>query len=197
MLEIPNQLRYPRFRWGKAKKGCCGPRAIRKDWKRKKRGKDGGRTWTKFSIFPVSNILGGFLILFAFAFHLWAEKDHRQAHEQADNIEKIVNSGVYSKIRHPLYLSLIILNIGIGLSFGVLLTIIMALLTIVHWIATSLKEEAVLLQKFPDAYNQYKILRQNKNIYKLINISPLRKGHNLKKFVSVLAFKVVMVLNLR
>ena len=114
-------------------------------------------SWTKFSIFPVSNILGGFLILFAFAFHLWAEKDHRQAHEQADNIEKIVNSGVYSKIRHPLYLSLIILNIGIGLSFGVLLTIIMALLTIVHWIATSLKEEAVLLQKFPDAYNQYKI----------------------------------------
>lgn len=37
-------------------------------------------------------------------------------------------------------------------------TFIMALLTIIHWIATSLKEEEALLQKFPDAYNQYKKL---------------------------------------
>jgi protein-S-isoprenylcysteine O-methyltransferase Ste14 len=114
-------------------------------------------TWIKFSIFPVSNIFGGLLILSAFVFHSWTEKEHRQAHRRSEDIDMLVTSGAYAKIRHPLYLSIIILNIGIGLSFGILLTFIMALLTIIHWIATSLKEEESLLRKFPDAYGQYKI----------------------------------------
>lgn len=114
-------------------------------------------SWAKFSIFPVSNILGGLLILSAFVFHCWTEKEHRQAHDRSKDINTLVTSGAYAKIRHPLYLSIIIMNIGIGLSFGVLLTFIIALLTIIHWIATSLKEEEMMLQKFPDAYNQYKI----------------------------------------
>ena len=114
-------------------------------------------SWAKFSIFPVSNILGGLLIVSAFVFHLWTEKEHWQAHERSEDIDMLVTSGAYTKIRHPLYLSIIILNIGIALSFGVFLTFIMALLTIIHWIATSLKEEEMLLKKFPDAYNQYKL----------------------------------------
>ena len=114
-------------------------------------------SWTQFSIFPVSNIVGGLLILLAFGFHLWAEKEHRQAHERSEAIDMLVTSGAYAKIRHPLYLSIIILNIGIALSFGVFLTFIISLLTIIHWIATALKEEEALLQKFPDEYNQYKI----------------------------------------
>ena len=113
-------------------------------------------SWARFSIFPFSNIFGGLLILSAFAFHWRTEKAHRQAHEKSEDINTIVTSGAYTKIRHPLYLSLIMMNIGISLSFGVLLTFVMALLTIIHWIATSLKEEQVLLRKFPDAYTQYK-----------------------------------------
>ena len=113
-------------------------------------------SWKTFSIFPLSNILGGILILLAFAFHWWTEKDHKQAHEHSGNIEKIVITGVYAKIRHPLYLSLILQNIGIALAFGVMITFVMALLTIIHWTVTALKEEAVLLQKFPHEYMQYK-----------------------------------------
>ena len=112
-------------------------------------------SWAKFSIFPVSNILGGLLILSGFVFHGWTEKEHRQAHERSEDIDMLVTSGVYKKIRHPLYLSIIVMNIGIALCFGVLLTFIMSLLTIIHWTATSLKEEEVLVQKFPDAYNKY------------------------------------------
>lgn len=112
-------------------------------------------SWTKLSIFPVSNIFGGLLILSAFVFHLWTEKEHRQAHERTEDINMVVTCGVYAKIRHPLYLNIIMLNIGIGLSFGILLTFIIALLTIIHWTATSLKEEEALLKKFPDVYNQY------------------------------------------
>jgi protein-S-isoprenylcysteine O-methyltransferase Ste14 len=114
-------------------------------------------SWPAFSIFPVSNIIGGLLIIAAFVFHWWTEKEHRQAHEPTDSINLVVTKGVYAKIRHPLYLSIIILNLGIGLCFGILPTFIIALLTIIHWIATSLKEEEALLQKFPDAYGRYKI----------------------------------------
>lgn len=113
-------------------------------------------SWKRFSIIPVSNIVGGILILVAFAFHCWTEKDHKQAHEHSGNIEKIVVTGVYAKIRHPLYLSLILQNIGISLAFGVLITFIVALLTMIHWIVTALKEEAVLLKTFPNEYAGYK-----------------------------------------
>ncbi len=96
------------------------------------------------------------MILLAFAFHWWTEKDHKQAHEHSGNIEKIVTTGVYAKIRHPLYLSLILQNIGIALAFGTMITFLMALLTIIHWIVTALKEEAVLSRTFPTKYMRYK-----------------------------------------
>ena len=113
-------------------------------------------SWATFSIFPVSNILGGILIISAFVFHMWSEKEHKQAHQRSEDINKVVMSGAYAKIRHPLYLSIIILNMGIALAFGVFITFIMALLTIAHWIATSFKEEQALLRKFPEDYYQYK-----------------------------------------
>ena len=113
-------------------------------------------SWKTFSIFPLSNILGGILVLLAYAFHRWTEKHHNQAHKESQDIETIVTTGVYLKIRHPLYLSLIAMNIGIALAFGVMITFVMALLTIIHWIITALKEEAVLLQTFPHEYMQYR-----------------------------------------
>jgi len=68
----------------------------------------------------------------------------------------LVITGVYTNIRHPLYRSLILQNICIALAFGVMITFILALLTIIHWIVTALKEEGVLLQTFPHVYIRYK-----------------------------------------
>ena len=113
-------------------------------------------SWTKFSIFPLSNIIGGVLILLGFAFHWWTERGHKMAHEQSRDIDVIVTTGVYSKIRHPLYLSMIVMNVGIALAFGMMMTVVIALLTVIHWIVTSLKEEEMLLQKFPNEYARYK-----------------------------------------
>jgi protein-S-isoprenylcysteine O-methyltransferase Ste14 len=113
-------------------------------------------SWKTFSIFPLSNILGGILVLLAYAFHRWTEKDHKQAHKESQDIEIIVTTGVYSKIRHPLYLSLIAMNIGIALAFGVMMTFALALLTIIHWVLTALKEEEALMKQFPVEYPRYK-----------------------------------------
>jgi protein-S-isoprenylcysteine O-methyltransferase Ste14 len=113
-------------------------------------------SWKTFSIFPLSNILGGILVLSAYTFHRWTEKDHKQAHKGSQDIEIIVTTGVYSRIRHPLYLSLITMNIGIALAFGVMITVVLTLLTIIHWVLTALKEEEALLKQFPVEYPRYK-----------------------------------------
>jgi protein-S-isoprenylcysteine O-methyltransferase Ste14 len=101
-------------------------------------------------------MLGGILILLAYGFHQWAHKKHRQAHEESQEIETIVTTGIFSKIRHPLYLSIIFMNIGIALAFGVMMTFILALLTIIHWVLTALKEEEALMKQFPAEYEGYK-----------------------------------------
>ena len=113
-------------------------------------------SWSKLPLFPVLNIVGGILILSGLLFHVHAEKNHKQAHEKSADIVKIVNNGVFSKLRHPLYLSAIIINLGISLAFGVVLTFLIAVCSIFHWIMTALKEEEFLLQKFGDKYKQYK-----------------------------------------
>lgn len=113
-------------------------------------------SWKTFPIFPLSHLLGGILLLLAYLFHQWAHKKHKQAHEESQEIKAIVTTGVFSKIRHPLYLSIIFMNIGIALAFGIMMTFILALLTIIHWVLTALKEEEVLMKQFPAEYAKYK-----------------------------------------
>ena len=113
-------------------------------------------SWSKLPFFPVLNIVGGILIVSGFLFHVYAGKDHKQAHEKSADIVNIVRNGVFSKIRHPLYTSAIIINLGIALAFGVILTLIIAFCSIFHWTITALKEEEFLLQKFGQDYSQYK-----------------------------------------
>ena len=113
-------------------------------------------SWSKLPFSPVLNIIGGILILSGLLFHVHAEKNHKQAHEKTADIAKIVKNGIFSKIRHPLYASAIVINLGIALAFGVVLTLIIAIVSILHWIMTALKEEEFLLQKFGEEYSLYK-----------------------------------------
>lgn len=49
-------------------------------------------SWKTFYIFPLSNILGGVLVLLSFAFHQWKEKNHKQAHKESRDIKTIVTT---------------------------------------------------------------------------------------------------------
>jgi len=109
----------------------------------------------KILYFPVISILGACLFFLGIIFHIVCERIHKQAHQHSDKIKKIITTSIYSKIRHPLYLTLIIMNIGIGLSFGSLVTIILSLIFSLSTIITALYEEDYLSRKFPD-YIEYK-----------------------------------------
>lgn len=109
----------------------------------------------KIPFFPVINIIGGFFIIFAFLFHGYCEKFHKQAHDNTSEIKNIVTTGIYSKLRHPIYLSLIIMNIGTALAFNSWLSLFFGIIFSLSWVFTALKEETYLLNKFGGEYEQY------------------------------------------
>ncbi len=112
-------------------------------------------SWSKVPWMPYVNIIGGLLFGLGFLLHVSCEKTHTQAHESAKDIYAIVTTGMYAKVRHPIYLSLIMMHIGLGLAFGIVMTVILSLVFSVIWVLTALTEEKFLLQKFPNIYQQY------------------------------------------
>ena len=112
-------------------------------------------SWSKIPGIPYVNIFGGFLFCLGFLLHVSCEKTHKQAHENSEHIHTIVTTGMYAKVRHPIYLSLILMHIGLGLMFGIAAVIVLALVFSCIWILTALTEEKFLLQKFPNIYRQY------------------------------------------
>ena len=99
------------------------------------------------------NILGGFLILGSSIFHIVTERVHKQSHDAHEDINKIVDTGIYGVIRHPLYLSLIIRNLGFALAFGTIIPFILFGLSMVHWILSIEQEEKTLINLLPDYQN--------------------------------------------
>jgi protein-S-isoprenylcysteine O-methyltransferase Ste14 len=70
---------------------------------------------------------------------------------------EIISSGVYRATRNPMYLGMILLQIGIGIGLanGWILVLIPLVLVIIN--ATAIRhEEAYLEGKFGDTYTAYK-----------------------------------------
>jgi len=74
---------------------------------------------------------------------------------QIENTTRLVTSGVYRYIRHPLYASLIILGTGIFFKNITLTTAMCALVNLVALVATAKTEEREMLKKFGEEYARY------------------------------------------
>lgn len=104
---------------------------------------------------PYSNIIGGIIALGGWLFHIYCHKGHKHAHKKSEHIEKIMQSGMYQKIRHPMYLGLIIIFFGLALAWGIILAIIPSIVFSILAIIIALKEEEFLLNKFGREYKDY------------------------------------------
>ncbi|MFP4562336.1 MAG: methyltransferase family protein [Spirochaetia bacterium] len=111
-------------------------------------------TFPRLPGFPVTAFAGGALFLGGLVFHMIAERVHAEAHKNTKVISRIVDTGMYGKIRHPLYASLIICNVGIGIGFGVYWTLGLALLFSVFSMLTAVEEERFLSRGLPE-YAEY------------------------------------------
>ena len=112
-------------------------------------------SWPKMPLFPALNFFGFVLLVAATVLHILCGQAHKQAHVEAKNITHIVTVGAYSKIRHPLYLSLIFMNLGIGLISGIVWTFLLTIAAGALSVCTAIKEEKFLLKKFPKDYRKY------------------------------------------
>jgi protein-S-isoprenylcysteine O-methyltransferase Ste14 len=112
-------------------------------------------SWTRIPLSPYSNFVGGAILLGGWIFHAYCHKVHKQAHEQSQQIERLVTTGVFSKMRHPMYLSLILMYLGLAIAWGVVWMLFPSILFSALTVLTTIKEEEVLLRSFGHQYEEY------------------------------------------
>lgn len=129
--------------------------------------------WGLWYLFPLSAFveqarytflrsIGYLLLIFAFTLFIMANKAHSSvnklklnAYPMPNSSAKLVTSGVYAYIRHPIYSSFIQMSFGIAFLIGTSGSIGVAVISLVFYYFKSRYEEKLLILKYPD-YNPYK-----------------------------------------
>ena len=75
---------------------------------------------------------------------------------QARKEKKLCRKGIYKHIRHPIYFTINLLSIGLGLVFFSIYWFVVLFLFIPLWIIECKKEEDKLIRQFGDEYIEYK-----------------------------------------
>jgi protein-S-isoprenylcysteine O-methyltransferase Ste14 len=91
------------------------------------------------------------LLLSAVAIH----RSFPKTHEKASDFPALRTTGAYGHCRHPLYLTLILLQFSISLYFYSIEGIAVTLLTLPAWYALARNEEKDLLQHYGKTYREY------------------------------------------
>jgi len=69
--------------------------------------------------------------------------------------QKLIKTGIYAKVRHPIYLSGLILSLGFTLIAGNLYGLLFFILSLVAFVTRIKKEERELITRFGEEYKQY------------------------------------------
>ena len=112
-------------------------------------------SWAKIPWSPYSNLAGGAVFLGGWIFHAYCHRAHKQAHEGSEHIEGLVTTGVFAKIRHPMYVSLMLMYLGLAIAWGVAWMLPASLFFSALTVMTATKEEEFLLDKFGLHYEEY------------------------------------------
>jgi len=86
--------------------------------------------------------------------HVTLQKNWIAARESGKN-NIVIASGPYAWIRHPLYLALVLLLIGLSLLSRFSFFFLLTLLSIPSFNNTASKEEAIMIKQFGDEYKSY------------------------------------------
>ena len=117
-------------------------------------------SWPRFPLYPLPNILGIILLVIGYVIHLgYAHKEMKKynvhAHQHSAEVKKLVTSGIYSKVRHPGYLGLVLIYFGFALGFAVVWMLIPAIIFTILTYLTAIKEEKFLKERFGKEYEEY------------------------------------------
>ena len=104
--------------------------------------------------FP-EKVIGCAFFAVAVAITIVAHGAQKEAHRKAQDITRLITTGIYARCRHPIYLAFIVMNIATVLVFSNLWLMIAALPFMVLWRFEARQEEKFLLDKFGDGYTVY------------------------------------------
>lgn len=94
------------------------------------------------SIYPV---VSGYILL----------KKHGNPSVNFENTSRLVKTGLYSLIRHPLYLSVFLFGTGIMMKNPGTLQLILGMINLIAVYVTSRIEEGEMIARFGDEYKEY------------------------------------------
>ena len=112
-------------------------------------------SWDKIPFRPYSIIIGCIIIMGAFTLHIYCHRIHHQALDKPGDIDSIVTIGIFGKIRHPMYLSLILVNIGLSIAWGIYWMFLPVFLFTIVTAIVAIREEKSLLGKLGSQYKEY------------------------------------------
>ena len=112
-------------------------------------------SWVRIPWSPYSNLVGGAILLGGWIFHAYCHRVHKQAHEQSGQIEGLVTTGVFSKMCHPMYLSLILMYLGLAIAWGILWMLLASFVFSTMTVLIAIREEEFLLRRFGHQYEEY------------------------------------------
>ena len=100
--------------------------------------------------------IGTVIVLSSFYFESISHRVLEKAHSEPEEIKKLVTGGIYSKIRHPIYLGRILLNVGFLIIIPIIPMLVISIAFIIIWYLMALYEERLLIEKFGKKYKNYK-----------------------------------------
>ena len=112
-------------------------------------------SWGEIPFRPYSIIIGCIVIVGAFALHIYCHRIHHQANEKSSDIGVVVTTGIFGKIRHPMYLSLILMNFGFAVAWGIYWIFLPVFLFSISNALVAIREEKFLVGKLGSQYKEY------------------------------------------
>ena len=115
------------------------------------------RVWFKnpFSLFQLTSWILMFLALYVVITGYLLLKRKGKPDTNFENTSFIVRSGIYSLIRHPLYLSIFLLGTGIMLKQPDTTQLVLGAINLIAVYITARIEETEMIAKFGDEYRTY------------------------------------------
>jgi protein-S-isoprenylcysteine O-methyltransferase Ste14 len=113
----------------------------------------------KYSTFLNNNIkwyntvIPGFIILILAGYLAW--EGHKKIFDEIREPPRVITNGVFSIVRHPLYLASILTYLGLIILTLSLLSFIIWIIAIIFYYYISRHEEKLLLSRFGKEYEDY------------------------------------------
>jgi protein-S-isoprenylcysteine O-methyltransferase Ste14 len=113
-------------------------------------------SWWRLPFSTFFMILGILLCLCGFIMHTYCHRYHSKAHETSGKIKEVIRSGPFASIRHPMYLSLILIYFGLAIAWGIVWMFLPVLFFTLLIVIIAINEEEFLSRELGTQYENYK-----------------------------------------